>query len=68
MGEGRREVKVKLSSLFKKARGQERQPLGKSRVVMRTVGKCFILEFHKQPFFQRLPLGNMANFAVGANE
>ena len=55
-GEGRREVNVKLSSLFKKARGQERQPLGKSRVITSSVGQCFILEFHKQPFFQRFPL------------
>lgn len=50
-GEGRREVNVKLSSLLKAARGQERQPLGKSRVITSSVGQCFILEFHKQPFF-----------------
>lgn len=48
--------KVKFSLLFQKARRQEKQPLGKSRVVMSGVGQCFVLESHKQPFFRKFPL------------
>lgn len=57
--------KVKLSPLFRKERRQEKQPLGKSRVIMSGAGQRFTLESPKQPFFRKFPLQNLANCALG---
>lgn len=35
---------------------------------MSGAGQCFILVSHKQPFFRKLSLRNLANFAVGVRD